>query len=173
MDKTKTDRISTKELVTMAFLGAILLAAQVALAPLPNIEVVSLLIYIYAQVYRKKVFFIIYMFVILEGCIYGFGLWWLGYLYVWSILAAIVLLLKEGQQRKSVLLSSVVLGAYGLAYGFLFAIPYFIVSGTSAGIAYWVAGIPFDLMHCAGNVVSALLLYKPLRELLGRLQNTA
>lgn len=173
MDKTKTDRISTKELVTMAFLGAILLAAQVALAPLPNIEVVSLLIYIYAQVYRKKVFFIIYMFVILEGCIYGFGLWWLGYLYVWSILAAIVLLLKEGQQRKSVLLSSVVLGAYGLAYGFLFAIPYFIVSGTSAGIAYWVAGIPFDLMHCAGNVVSALLLYKPLRELLGRLQSTA
>lgn len=172
MDKTKTDRISTKELVTMAFLGAILLAAQVALAPLPNIEVVSLLIYIYAQVYRKKVFFIIYMFVILEGCIYGFGLWWLGYLYVWSILAAIVLLLKEGQQRKSVLLSSVVLGAYGLAYGFLFAIPYFIVSGTSAGIAYWVAGIPFDLMHCAGNVVSALLLYKPLRELLGRLQST-
>lgn len=157
----------------MAFLGAILLAAQVALAPLPNIEVVSLLIYIYAQVYRKKVFFIIYMFVILEGCIYGFGLWWLGYLYVWSILAAIVLLLKEGQQRKSVLLSSVVLGAYGLAYGFLFAIPYFIVSGTSAGIAYWVAGIPFDLMHCAGNVVSALLLYKPLRELLGRLQSTA
>lgn len=172
MDKTKTDRISTKELVTMAFLGAILLAAQVALAPLPNIEVVSLLIYIYAQVYRKKVFFIIYMFVILEGCIYGFGLWWLGYLYVWSILAAIVLLLKEGQQRKSVLLSSVVLGAYGLAYGFLFAIPYFIVSGTSAGMAYWVAGIPFDLMHCAGNVVSALLLYKPLRELLGRLQST-
>lgn len=156
----------------MAFLGAILLAAQVALAPLPNIEVVSLLIYIYAQVYRKKVFFIIYMFVILEGCIYGFGLWWLGYLYVWSILAAIVLLLKEGQQRKSVLLSSVVLGAYGLAYGFLFAIPYFIVSGTSAGMAYWVAGIPFDLMHCAGNVVSALLLYKPLRELLGRLQST-
>ncbi len=172
MDKTKTSKISTKELVTLAFLGAILLAAQVAMAPFPNIEVVSLLIYIYTQVYKKKVFFIIYMFVILEGCIYGFGLWWFGYLYVWSVLAAIVLLLKEERHQKSALLSCVVLGAYGLAYGFLFAIPYFIVSGASAGVAYWVAGIPFDLMHCAGNAASALLLYRPLRELLGRLQNT-
>ena len=56
MDKTKSGRISTKELVTLAFLGAILLAAQVAMAPLPNIEVVSLLIYIYTQVYKNKVF---------------------------------------------------------------------------------------------------------------------
>ena len=169
MDKTGLSRINTKELVILAFLGAILLVGQVALAVLPNIEIVSLLIYIYAQIYRKKVFFIIYIFVILEGCIYGFGLWWLGYLYVWSILAAVVLLQKEAQHQKSVLFCCVILGAYGLSFGFLFAIPYFIIAGVSAGTAYWVAGIPFDLLHCGGNIIVSLLLYKPLRELIGKL----
>ena len=62
---------NNKELVSMGFLSAILLIGQVGMSYLPNIEIVSLLIYIYTQVYRKKVFFIIYVFVFLEGCIYG------------------------------------------------------------------------------------------------------
>ncbi len=98
----------------MALLSAILLIGQVGMSYLPNIEIVSLLIYIYTQVYRKKVFLIIYVFVILEGCIYGFGLWWFGYLYIWSILALIVLLNKK--QQTSVITTSAILGAYGLSF---------------------------------------------------------
>ena len=75
------NKVNTKELAGMALLSAILLIGQVGLSFLPNIEIVSLLIYIYTQIYRKKVFFIIYVFVFLEGCIYGVGLWWFGYLY--------------------------------------------------------------------------------------------
>ena len=40
--------------------------------------------------------------------------------------------------------------------------------GIAAGIAWWVTGIPFDLLHGAGNFVVALLLYKPLRYCLQR-----
>lgn len=175
MDSGRTGSrvITTKELVIMAFSGAILLAGQVTMAALPNIEIVSLLIYIYTQVYQKKVFFIIYVFVILEGLLYGFGIWWFGYLYVWSILAFLVLRIKETQQGKSVLLCCVVLGAYGLVYGFLFAIPYFVVSGVEAGMAYWIAGIPFDILHCLGNVAVALVLYKPLYTVISKLRYTA
>ncbi len=164
MQKTEKDvpKVRTKELVVMAFLSAALLAVQIALAPIPNIELVSLLIYIYTQVYRKRVFLIIYVFVLLEGCVYGFGVWWLGYLYVWSILAAAVLLTKDAGKQKSVSLSCVILGGYGLIYGFLFSIPYFAVLGWKGGFAYWVSGIPFDLIHCAGNIAIALFLYKPL-----------
>lgn len=161
--------IATKELVILAFLGAILLVSQIALAPLPNIEIVSLLIYIYTQIYGRKAFLSIYTFVLLEGCIYGFGTWWLGYLYVWSILALIVLLIKDEQLKSSLPFSCVILGAYGLSYGFLFAIPYFFILGINGGMAYWVSGIPFDLLHFAGNITVTLVLYKPLRHLLGRL----
>lgn len=168
--ENRTCRITTKELVTLAFLGAILLVGQIALAPFPNIEIVSLLIYLYTQIYGKKVFLPIYTFVILEGCVYGFGVWWLGYLYVWSILAVIVLLIKDDALKKSLPFSCVILGAYGLSYGFLFSIPYFMILGPKGGMAYWVSGIPFDLAHAIGNVTSALILYKPLRHLIERLK---
>lgn len=152
----------------MGFLSAILLIGQVGMSYLPNIEIVSLLIYIYTQVYRKKVFFIIYVFVFLEGCIYGFGLWWFGYLYIWSVLALIVL--WNGRQQTSVIMTAVILGAYGLSFGMLYALPYFIAGGWAAGFSYWVSGIPFDLLHCAGNVAVSLICYRPLRTLLGKLK---
>ena len=152
----------------MGFLSAILLIGQVGMSYLPNIEIVSLLIYIYTQVYRKKVFFIIYVFVFLEGCIYGFGLWWFGYLYIWSVLALIVL--WNGRQQTSVIMTAVILGAYGLSFGMLYALPYFIARGWAAGFSYWVSGIPFDLLHCAGNVAVSLICYRPLRTLLGKLK---
>ena len=159
---------NNKELVSMGFLSAILLIGQVGMSYLPNIEIVSLLIYTYTQVYRKKVFFIIYVFVFLEGCIYGFGLWWFGYLYIWSVLALIVL--WNGRQQTSVIMTAVILGAYGLSFGMLYALPYFIAGGWAAGFSYWVSGIPFDLLHCAGNVAVSLICYRPLRTLLGKLK---
>lgn len=163
------NKVNTKELAGMALLSAILLIGQVGLSFLPNVEIVSLLIYIYTQIYRKKVFFIIYVFVFLEGCIYGVGLWWFGYLYIWSILALIVLL--HGKQQTPVLMTSVILGAYGISFGFLYSIPYFAAGGWAAGFSYWVSGIPFDLLHCAGNVAVSLICYRPLRSLLGRLKS--
>ena len=58
----------------MAMLTAILFLGQVCMAFLPNIEVVTLLVILYTQVYKKKVFFIIYAFALLEGVFYGFGI---------------------------------------------------------------------------------------------------
>ena len=87
--------MKTREIVTMGILSAILLAAQVSLGFLPNIELVTLLLIVYTLVLKKKVFFVIYVFVLLEGMIYGFGLWWINYLYVWSVQAVITLLFKK------------------------------------------------------------------------------
>lgn len=104
----KSQKISTRELASMALLCSMLIIGQVGMSYFPNIEVVSLFIYIYAQIYRKKVFLIIYVFVFIEGCIYGFGLWWFGYLYIWSILAIAVLLNKKKQ--TSSIMTSIILG---------------------------------------------------------------
>lgn len=165
--KKKIYRVSVRELVGMALLSSILIIGQVGMSYLPNIEVISLLIYIYTQIYRRKVFLIIYVFVFIEGCIYGFGLWWFGYLYIWSVLAIVVLFSRK--KRTSVVTTSIVLGAYGLAFGFLYSLPYFAAGGWAAGFSYWVSGIPFDLLHCIGNIVVSVVLYYPLRMLIGRL----
>ena len=74
-----------RQLVTLGLLSAILLVGQLALAPLPNIELVSTLLIIYTQAFKKQVFFIIYVFALLEGLLFGFGIWWVSYLYgLWS-----------------------------------------------------------------------------------------
>lgn len=153
-------------IVTMGLLSAILLIGQLGMAFLPNIEPVSFLIIAYTLVYKKRVFPIIYAFVILEGLIFGFGIWWVSYLYIWSILALLVLLL---QKTDSAILWAVIAGAYGLAFGALCSIPYLISGGPGAALTYWAAGIPYDILHCAGNFVITLVLYHPVLHVLKKL----
>lgn len=155
--------MKARELITMAFLAAIVFVGQVCFASLPNIEIVTLLFMLYTIVYGRRVYAVIYVFVLLEGVVYGFGLWWFSYLYVWSILAFIVRRLRG---CTSVLLWSVVSGAYGLCFGALFALPYLFTGGIAAAFSYWIAGIPFDLIHCASNAALTLVLWKPLLSLL-------
>lgn len=164
--KKQSDK--TQQLVTMAVLSAILLVGQLGMAFLPNIEPVSTLIILYTLTYKKQVFPIIYAFVLLEGIIFGFGIWWVSYLYIWSILALITLLFRK---MDSALLWAVISGAFGLLFGVLCAIPYLISGGFYAAFSYWSAGIPYDVLHCIGNFGLTLILYNPLLHLLKRLTN--
>lgn len=150
-------------IVSVGLLAAILLIGQVGMAFLPNIEPVTTLLILYTLTYKKHVFPIIYTFVLLEGVIYGFGLWWINYLYVWSILALVVLAF---QKIDSAVLWAVIAGAFGLSFGALCAVPYLIAGGTGAAFVYWTNGIPYDVLHCCGNFVLTLILYKPLLKIL-------
>jgi len=155
----------TRELVVLGVLTAIVFAGQIAMGFLPNIEVVTLLFILYTLVLGKKVFFIIYAFALLEGFFYGFGMWWLNYMYVWSVQALVTLLFRK---QTSVLFWGILSGFYGMTFGALCAIPYFFMGGPSAAFAYWVSGVPYDITHCLGNLVICLVLYKPVRSVLER-----
>lgn len=156
-----------RTLVFSALLGALLLVVQVVLAPLPNVELVSLLVLLYTLEFPRQTPGAIGVFVVLEGLVYGFGLWWVMYLYLWPLLALVVWLLRK---NTSVLLWAVVLGSFGLCFGMLCAIPYALAGGIAAGIAYWISGIPFDLAHCVGNFLLTLALYRPMRSALQQIR---
>ena len=100
-----------RTLVFSALLGALLLVVQVVLAPLPNVELVSLLVLLYTLEFPRQTPGAIGVFVVLEGLVYGFGLWWVMYLYLWPLLALVVWLLRK---NTSVLLWAVVLGGLWL-----------------------------------------------------------
>lgn len=159
--------MKVKDITLIGLLAAVLLILQVALGPLPNIEVVSLLVIVYAMVFGKRVFYILAVFAVLEGLIYGFGIWWIMYLYVWPLLAVITLLLKK---TESVWIWAVISGGFGLAFGALCAIPYAVGGGLAAGISWWISGIPFDVIHGVSNFILVLILLMPLKRLLGRLK---
>lgn len=151
------------EIVSMGIMSAIMFASQVAMGVLPNIEIVSLLVILCTLVYGKKVFLIIYTFVLMEGLYYGFGLWWINYTYVWTVLAIIVLLFRK---QTSPFFWSIVSGFYGLFYGALCALIYFFIGGPSMALSYWVSGLSFDITHCIGNFVVCIVLFQPLYSIL-------
>jgi energy-coupling factor transport system substrate-specific component len=163
--KSSLGSLQVLDIVTIGMLSAMLLAVQVALAALPNIELVTLLIVLYTLIYGRKTVYIIYIFALLEGILYGFGLWWYGYLYVWTILFIIASMFK---QLKSVQFWAIITGLFGLLFGALYSIPYFIFGGIGAGISYWIAGIPFDLIHGGSNFIVTFALFRPLHYALNK-----
>ena len=148
--------------VILALCTALIFVQQIALAGLPNIELVSLLVIVYAITFRFKSLYIIYVFAILEGVFYGFHIWWISYLYVWTILALITIALHK---IRSPVIWAVVSGVFGLFFGMLCAIPYLITGGPAMAAAYWISGIPFDLIHCVSNFFICLILWKPLTKI--------
>lgn len=155
----------TKDIVLIGMMSAILIIVQIALAFLPNIELVSLLIIIYTLIFGRKTIYIIYVFVALEGIFYGFGLWWFSYLYLWLILYFITIMFKK---VTSSFYWAIISGFFGLSFGAFYTIVIIITAGPAAGLASWISGIPFDLPHCIGNFVLALVLFKPLYHVLNK-----
>jgi len=151
-------------------MSAILIAVQVTLGFLPNIELVSLLIILFTLIFGLKAVYIIYVFVIMEGFLYGFGPWWINYLYVWTVLFIAVMIF---QKKRSPFFWAAVSGAYGLSFGALCSIPYFFVGGIPMGFAYWVSGIPFDITHGIFNFILAFILFRPLYLLLDMINKRA
>ncbi len=148
-----------KDIVIIGMLGAVLLAIQVVFAFLPNIELISLLIIIYTLILGRNTVFVIYVFVTLEGLFYGFGLWWINYLYVWMILFIVVRLFKK---KSSPVFWALICGLFGIAFGALCAIPNLFLGGIPSAFAYWVYGIPFDIAHGISNFILTVVLFKPL-----------
>ena len=106
--------------------------------------------------------------VFLEGCWYGFGLWWIMYLYVWPLLAGITYLLRR---QRSVWVFSILSGAFGLMFGALCSLVYLFVGGPAAAFTWWVAGIPYDLIHGVSNFILCSILFYPLRGVLEKISN--
>lgn len=162
-------KFTVKDIVICGLFASLLLVAQVALAVLPNIEIVSLLIIVYTLVFERKTVPMIYIFALLEGLIYGFGIWWFMYLYVWTILYLIVRVFRH---NESALIWAVIGGFFGLGYGILCSFPYMVTSGIGTGIAWWIRGIPYDLIHGVGNFIVILVLFKPIYYVVKRCYHT-
>lgn len=160
-----------RKITRIALLSAILYVSKVALEFLPNVELVSLLTVLYTLVFGKEAFLIVTVFNLFELIQWGFGTWWISYLYVWPLLVLITLLLKKFI-KEEFLIWSVVSGLFGLIFGSLFAIVYLPVDPAYA-LAYWISGLPWDVWHGVCNFVLMLVIGKPLYLLLKKIRTFA
>lgn len=159
MDK----HLTLRQIAVFGLLGAMTFGLKVVMAWLPNIEPVSLLVMIYAVVFGRKCLYPIYVYIAMEILLYGLGTWNIMYLYIWVLLALGAWLMRK---QTGPLAWALLSGSFGLLFGLLCMPVDVFIGGFGYAIAKWVSGIPFDLAHCAGNFAMALLLFRPLRDLL-------
>ncbi len=152
-----------KDMAEISLLSTLLLILQIALNFLPNIELVTLSIMLYSLLLGKKTLYIIYIFAALEGIIYGFGIWWFMYLYVWTLLYFGVRFFRN---NKNIIVWALMASFFGLSFGALCSIPYFLIGGIETGITWWIAGVPHDIVHGISNFIMVLVLFKPMFQIL-------
>ena len=169
---SKSNKLTTRELVLFAMLGTLMFLGKLLMDWAPNIHFVGMFTMTYTVVYRKRALAPIYVFVLLEGLYGGFNLWWVPSLYLWTLLWGVTMLLPKQMPTKiAVPVYAVVCGLHGLLYGTLYA-PFQALAfhlGWKGMIAWIIAGLPFDALHALGNLAAGTLIL-PLASLLRRLE---
>lgn len=152
-------------------LGTLMFCSKIILEVLPNIHLLGMLTIIYTVVYRKKALIPIYIYVFMNGLFAGFNMWWVPYLYIWTLLwGATMLLPKHMPKSVATVVYPLLCALHGILFGVLYAPAQAIMFGLNFEqmLAWIAAGLPFDLLHSAGNLAAGLLIL-PLSELLRRL----
>lgn len=162
--------MSVQKMTRIALLSAILYVSKVALEFIPNVETISLLVILFTLVFGKEAFLIVTVFNFFELIQWGFGTWWVSYLYVWPLLCLITLLFKT-VIKEEFLIWSIISGGFGLIFGSLFAIIYIPIDPSYA-LAYWISGLPWDVWHAVWNFVLMLVLGKPLYMVLNKMKTS-
>ncbi len=163
------------DLIIFAMLGVIMFISKYLTEAIPNVHFLGMLTMTYTIVYRKKALIPLYVFVMLMGLFNGFNLWWIPYLYIWTILWAITMLLPKNMSKKvAIPVYAVVCALHGLAYGTLYAPAQAIMFGLNfKGMLMWIgAGLYFDIIHAIGNFALGFLIV-PLSEALIKFHKTA
>ena len=88
-------KLSVREIAVFGMLGALMYASKVLMEALPNVHLLGVFVVALTVVYRKKALYPIYTYVLINGLMAGFALWWLPYLYLWAVLWAWVMLLPR------------------------------------------------------------------------------
>lgn len=160
------NRMPLVEVVLFGILGALTFGVKVVMAPLPNIEPVSLMVMLFAVVFGLKGLYPVFIYVMLEILVYGLGTWNIMYLYIWPMLAIVAFLLRK---MRHPLTWAMLSGVFGLLFGLLCSPVDMFIGGLGYALSKWSMGVMFDIFHCIGNFVIALLAFVPLRKLLTQL----
>ncbi len=154
-----------RDIVLIGLLSAATTAGKLALSFVPNVEIVTLFFILFAVVLgMKRSLFIAVIFITTDILIYGFSTWVLGYYLVWPLLVIIASVLRK--KTSSEYAYAALGGLFGLFFGLFFAITESFFYGPAYGLAYWVNGLTFDLVHGVSNFIIVLLMFKPLRNML-------
>lgn len=149
-----------REMILFAMLGTILFCSKIVMEALPNIHLLGILTVTYTVVFRTKALIPLYVYVFVNGVYAGFNVWWVPYLYIWTLLWGATMLIPRRLPRAVLcVVYPLLCGLHGLLFGILYAPAQALMFGLNfqETMAWIAAGFPFDVIHGVGNLVGGLL----------------
>ncbi|MEG1395116.1 MAG: hypothetical protein RSD04_05120 [Clostridia bacterium] len=167
--------MKARDICLVALMSASITAGKMALAALPNIEIVTLLFVVYTlSLGWKRTFLSSIVFVMTETIIWGFGSWVLLYFVYWPSLVCLVGLCAKGRYR---VLIAVAIGiVMTVFFGVLSTFIELSFMGAWQTGNFWlsykyryISGAPFFLTHIACNTIALPCLVFPLAKLISKI----
>lgn len=154
-----------------AMFAALMFASKMLMELLPNVHLLGMFTLLLTVVFRRRALIPIYLYVAINGVYAGFATWWIPYLYVWTVLWGVGMLLPRNMpHRVAAVVYPVVCALHGFAFGILYAPVQAMVFGLNfEQTLVWISsGLGFDIIHGISNFFVGMLVL-PLSELILRL----
>ena len=161
-------KISTKDIVIIAILSAILFIQEQVLFFLPNVQLTMLFVVLYSKkIGCTRSIFTIFVYVLLDNIasVY-FNILWVIFMFIgWSIVP--IMLNTLFKRVNNVILLSLLSGLFSFVYCWCLVIPGSIIMQKDI-ITYLKMDIIWELMVATSSIVSVLLLYYPLSKFIDK-----
>lgn len=162
-------KLKLKDIIILSLIAALMTVSDFAMEALPNVHLVGVFTVIATAVYHKYALLSIYVYALIQGVIGGFNLWWIPYLYVWTILwGAVMLVPKKIPDKYKYMIYVGLCALHGFLFGVIYAPAQALMFGLDFnGMIAWIAaGFTFDMIHGLGNLVLGAALIYPAVKIL-------
>ncbi|WP_100333483.1 ECF transporter S component [Bacillus alkalisoli] len=150
--------MSTRKIALLAILIALCVVGRQAFAFIPNVQPVTAIIII-CSFWLGPVSGVLLAAgsTVASNMLLGSGTWTLFQIISWSFIGVTSGLLGKYVKKIPLLLFAFYAGVCGLVYGFVISLERVIIGKMFW--PYYLAGLPFDMMHAIGNIIFFVLLY--------------
>lgn len=170
-------RNPARSLALVGIMAAAVECGKLALAFIPNVEVVSILLALFGYVFGWHGIVAALVFVAIEPMIWGFNTWVISYIIYWPLVAAVFMLLSKLKIKNRFAITgiSVLLTAF---FGVLTSlVDVGLFSGSYENFwyrfgVYYARGVGFYAIHIASNAVIFLSLFPLLEARLRRIKSS-
>ena len=172
VSRRKKALLTVYEIAVFGMLGALMMVSDLLMNVIPNVHLIGVMIVVLTVVYRWKALFPIYVYVLLIGLMEGLGTWWLPYLYVWTLLWGMAMLLPKRMPKwLAPIVYALVCGLHGFGFGLWWIPSQMLLMSFSfkQALVWWQFGFfTADIPHGIGNLVGSILIV-PLVNLIRKL----
>lgn len=171
----KSAKSAARAAALVGVMAATVECSKLALASIPNVEAVTLLLAVYSYVFGSLGILASLVFVAIEPLIWGFGSWFISYLIYWPMVATVFALMGKANCARR-FLPSVVAVLLTFFFGILTS---FVDVGLFTGyfenffsrfLIYYARGISFYITQIITNAILFSLLFPYITKFLFKIK---